>query len=68
LPVQFVSVVWRARLLPSHNRQTVRREAHPPKRGLSTIVVTTAGYRAATDKYAAQKKVRFPREQVVEYV
>jgi nitroreductase len=33
--------------------------------GLSTVVVATAGYRAATDEYAALKKVRFPREEVV---
>ncbi len=32
--------------------------------GLSAVVVAAAGYRAATDKYAAQKKVRFPKEEV----
>ena len=35
------------------------------KQGLSAVVVATAGYRAATDKYAAQKKVRFPKEEVL---
>ena len=34
------------------------------KQGLNSVVAATAGYRAATDKYSAQKKVRFPREQV----
>ncbi len=33
--------------------------------GLSTVVVAPAGYRAATDKYAALKKVRFPKEDVI---
>jgi nitroreductase len=35
------------------------------KRGLGAIVVATAGYRLATDKYAALKKVRFPKEEVL---
>jgi nitroreductase len=35
------------------------------QRGLSTVVVATAGYRAAGDKYAALKKVRFPKEDVL---
>lgn len=35
------------------------------KSGLSTVVVAAAGYRAATDKYASARKVRFPREQVL---
>jgi nitroreductase len=35
------------------------------KRGLGTIVVATAGYRSATCKYAAHKKVRFPKEEVL---
>ncbi len=35
------------------------------KRGLNTVVVATAGYRAATDRYASLKKVRFPREELV---
>lgn len=33
--------------------------------GLSTIVAATAGYRAATDKYAALKKVRFAKDDVI---
>lgn len=33
--------------------------------GLTTLVVATAGYRAATDKYAALKKVRFAKEDVI---
>jgi len=36
--------------------------------GYATCVVATAGYRAADDKSAAQKKVRFLTEQVVEHV
>lgn len=35
------------------------------KQGLSTIVVAAAGYRAATDKYAVLKKVRFPKSEVL---
>jgi hypothetical protein len=35
------------------------------KQGLSAVVVATAGYRAATDKYQQAKKVRFPREEVL---
>jgi nitroreductase len=35
------------------------------KQGLNTVVVAAAGYRAATDKYAALKKVRFPKEDVL---
>ena len=35
------------------------------KQGLSAVVVATAGYRAATDKYSQAKKVRFPREEVL---
>ena len=34
------------------------------KQGLSAVVVAAAGYRAAEDKYAALKKVRFPKEEV----
>ncbi len=33
--------------------------------GLATVVVATAGYRAATDKYAAMKKVRFAKSDVL---
>ena len=35
------------------------------KLGLSAVVVATAGYRAATDKYSQAKKVRFPRDEVL---
>jgi nitroreductase len=35
------------------------------KQGLSAVVIATAGYRAATDKYSQAKKVRFPREEVL---
>jgi nitroreductase len=35
------------------------------KQGLNTVVVAAAGYRAASDKYAALKKVRFPKEDVL---
>ena len=33
--------------------------------GLHTVVVGVAGYRAVTDKYAAQKKVRFAQADVI---
>jgi nitroreductase len=36
-----------------------------PALGLGTVVAATAGYRAATDKYAAQKKVRFEPQDVI---
>jgi len=35
------------------------------KRGLGTVVAAAAGYRAATDKAAGFKKVRFPKEDVL---
>ena len=38
------------------------------KLGLSAIVVAAAGYRAAGDKYATLKKVRFPKEQVILHI
>ncbi len=38
------------------------------KQGYGTIVVCPAGYRAADDKSAARPKVRFPLEEMVEYV
>jgi len=38
------------------------------KLGLSAIVVVTAGYRAAGDKYATLQKVRFPKEQVILHI
>lgn len=37
-------------------------------KGLASVVCCAAGYRSATDKYATQKKVRFPREQVIHIV
>jgi nitroreductase len=37
-------------------------------KGLATSVVCCAGYRAADDKYAAAKKVRFERDDVVVHV
>ncbi len=36
-----------------------------PAQGLATCVVCCAGYRAADDKYATAKKVRFERDDVV---
>lgn len=35
------------------------------KQGLSAVVVATAGYRSTEDKYAALKKVRFPKAEVL---
>ncbi len=35
------------------------------QQGLSTIVVAAAGYRLPSDPYAALKKVRFPKEEVL---
>ncbi len=34
-------------------------------KGLKSVVIATAGYRAAADKYAAAAKVRFPVDEVV---
>jgi len=34
-------------------------------RGLGAVVACALGYRASTDKYAALKKVRFPREELL---
>jgi len=36
--------------------------------GLASVVCCAAGYRAADDKYAAQKKVRLHREGVIHIV
>ncbi len=36
--------------------------------GFASVVCCAAGYRAADDKCATQKKVRFPREQVIHIV
>lgn len=38
------------------------------KRGYSTVVVCPAGYRADDDKYATMAKVRYPTEDVVDYI
>jgi len=38
------------------------------KLGLSTICAAAAGYRAASDKYAMLKKVRFPKDQVILHI
>jgi nitroreductase len=37
-------------------------------KGLASVVCCAAGYRSPTDKYAGQKKVRFPREDVIHIV
>jgi nitroreductase len=37
-------------------------------RGLSTAMIVTLGYRAATDKYAVAPKVRFPVSELVQHV
>jgi nitroreductase len=37
-------------------------------KGLTSVVCCAAGYRATHDKYASQKKVRFPREHVIHIV
>jgi len=39
-----------------------------PDMGCSAVVLCTAGYRHASDKYATLAKVRFPTEAVVRYV
>ncbi len=36
-----------------------------PAKGLASVVCCAAGYRAAGDKYATRKKVRFSREDVI---
>ena len=38
------------------------------KEGLASVVCCAAGYRAADDKYAGKKKVRFPREHLIHIV
>mgnify|MGYP003426064883 CR=1 FL=1 len=38
------------------------------KQGLTTAVAAAAGYRAATDKYALAKKVRFQKSEVLKEV
>jgi nitroreductase len=39
-----------------------------PAKGYNSVVIATAGYRAADDAYAAQKKVRFATEEVVAHI
>lgn len=39
-----------------------------PEKGWNSVVLAAAGYRAADDAYAAQKKVRFAREEVVAHL
>jgi hypothetical protein len=38
------------------------------KQGLSAVVIAVAGYRAEADKYATLKKVRCPKEEVLQHV
>lgn len=38
------------------------------EKGLKSVVVVPVGYRSESDKYSQVKKVRFPLNQVVEYV
>ncbi|HTS16886.1 MAG TPA: NAD(P)H-dependent oxidoreductase [Verrucomicrobiae bacterium] len=38
------------------------------KDGLATVCAAAAGYRAADDKYAALKKVRFPKDEVLRLI
>lgn len=38
------------------------------EKGLTASVIAAAGYRAATDKYAVARKVRFPRDQAILHV
>jgi hypothetical protein len=35
------------------------------QQGLTATVLATAGYRASDDPYAAAKKVRFPKQEVL---
>jgi nitroreductase len=37
-------------------------------KGLASVVCCAAGYRSPNDKYATQKKVRFPREHVIHII
>jgi nitroreductase len=38
-----------------------------PAKGYSTVCVCALGYRAADDKYATAKKVRYPAEELIEH-
>lgn len=46
------------------NREKVDELLNLPAMGLRSVVMCPAGRRAATDKYADRKKVRWPRERV----
>lgn len=37
-------------------------------KGLKTVVICPAGYRSSEDKYAGMAKVRFAKEEVIEYI
>jgi hypothetical protein len=39
-----------------------------PAQGYACVVVCPAGYRAEDDKYAVMPKVRFPTQEVVQYI
>lgn len=39
-----------------------------PEKGWNSVVVATAGYRAAEDAGAKQPKVRYPKSQIVEHI
>ena len=39
-----------------------------PAQGYTAVVVCPLGYRAEDDKAAAKPKVRFPREEVLQYI
>ena len=39
-----------------------------PEKGYTALCAVALGFRAPTDKYADLKKVRFPREEVIEHI
>ena len=39
-----------------------------PSKGYATVVSCAAGYRSATDKYAASPKVRYSAQDVIERI
>lgn len=39
-----------------------------PAKGYGSVVLATAGYRSPADNYAAAKKVRYKREDVIEHI
>lgn len=51
-------------LNPAKYDEVLGREAQ----GYATVVVCPTGYRATDDKYAAMPKVRYPSQDVVQYV